>query len=108
MVDNIQAAIVDNLPNSDTTMYVWSVLNIKAHVTICDAIKQNDYESELKKNKKSVFISIVCHNNRVILCWKPQQDQTYDSRDIAISVMLKTMQYKGNWILLLALSVNQY
>ena len=62
----------------------------------------------LNKNKNSVFIFLACPNFRAISCWKPHQDWAYGSRDIAILVMLKTIKYKGNWILLLALSKNQY
>ena len=76
-------------------------LNVK-----CDAIKQN--ESELEKNKNTIFICITHSDIRPILCWKPDQNWAYDSRDIAILVRFKTMKYKGNLMLLLALSKNQY
>ena len=61
---------------------------------ICDAIKQN--ESELEKNKNTDFSFSVGLNNRAIFCRKPDENWTYGSRDIAISVILKTMQYKEN------------
>ena len=66
----------------------------------CDAIKQN--ESELEKNNNSVFSFIVCHNVRAISHWNPHQNWTYGSRDITMLVMLKTIKYKGNLMLLLA------
>ena len=73
-----------------------------SNATNCDAIKQN--ESELEQNKNYFFIFIVCHHFRAISCWKHHQNWTFGSRDIAISVMSKTMKYKVNWMLLLALS----
>ena len=43
---------------------------------------------------------IVFINIRAILCWKPHQNWTYGSKDIAILVMLKIIKYKGNCILI--------
>ena len=73
---------------------------------ICDVIKLN--ESELGGNKNSVLIYIVYFKSKATLCWNPHQNWTYGSRDIAISAMFETVKYKGNWMLLLALSKNQY
>ena len=53
----------------------------------------------------SVFIFIVCYTVKAILCWKPHQNWT---RDITILVLLKTTKYKGNSMLLFALTKNQY
>ena len=44
--------------------------------------------------------------SRAIFCWKPHQNWTYGFRDIVILVMLKTIKYKGNWMLLLSLFTN--
>ena len=57
---------------------------------------------------KSSFRFNLCIMIRAILCWKPHQDWTSCSGDIAILVMFKTLNYKGNWMLLLAVSKNQY
>ena len=63
---------------------------------------------QLEKYKNLVFFWIVCLHFRAISCWKPHQNWTNGSKVIAISEMLKTITYKGNWMLLLALSKNQY
>ena len=73
---------------------------MKNMMYVCDAIKQN--ESELEKKLNLFFI--VCHHLGAISCWKPHQNWTFGARDIAISVMSKTIKYKGNLMLLLALS----
>ena len=39
---------------------------------------------------------------------KPNQNSTFGSRNIAILVLLKTIKYKGNRILLLAVTKNEY
>ena len=60
-----------------------------------------------KEGKKCWFsFSVKLFNFRAILCWKPNQNCTGRSR--AILVMLKTIKYKENWIILLAVSQNHY
>ena len=71
-----------------------------------------DISSKMSLNSKNiktqVFILIIYYNFRPKLCWKPHKNWAYGSRDIAILVMLKTIKYKGNLMLLLALSKNKY
>ena len=43
-----------------------------------------------------------------IVWWKPHQNWTCGSSNITILELFKTFKYKGNWMLLLALSKNQY
>ena len=71
-------------------------------VILCDAINQKS------PNLNTVFKCNVCGTFRVIFWWKPHKNWPHGSRDITILVMLNTIKYKGIWILLLALSKNQY
>ena len=48
------------------------------------------------KKKITDFHFIVCLISPTMFCWKPHQNWTYGSRDITISVMIKTIKYKGN------------
>ena len=70
------------------------------HSLICDVIKQN--ESELEKQPHSFHNYMVYFKSML----KTHENSSYSSRDIAILAMFKTIKYKGNWMLLLALSKN--
>ena len=68
-------------------------------VCTCDAIKQNESELERKSRLQNC---IVCLSLWAIFCWKHHQIWTYGSRVVAILVLIKTINYKRNWKLLLA------
>ena len=72
---------------------------------MCGAIKQNESENESEKNKNSFHFSV--YASRAKSRWKPHENWAYSSRDIVILVMLKTIKYKRNWELSLAVSKNQ-
>ena len=77
-----------------TCTYMW-----------CDQVK---WVWTRKREIISSFNRIVCITLRAIFCWKPHQYRTYGSKVIAICVLLKTASYKGNRVLLFAVSRNQY
>ena len=60
-----------------------------------------------KTNKNLVFITLYASISKLYHA-ESHQNWTYGSRDIAILVMLKTIKCKGNEMLLLAVSRNQY
>ena len=61
-------------------------------------------QSKQNESELPVFNLIVCYIWRAIFCSNSHQNWTYDSWDIANLLLLKTIKYKGNWILVFAIA----
>ena len=104
-------AIKQNESELESNLVFNFSLSFVLRATICWKPQQNwdyGYESELEKNNNLDFNFSLSFVLRATICWKPQQNWAYGSRGTAILVLLKTMKYKGNWLLLFAVSKNQY
>ena len=107
-----QMALKKMVFQSGSNIPLWFALHLHSDekgALLCSSnVMWSSKMSLNSKTKYTDFCFIVSIISRAIFDWKPHQNWTYRSRDIVVLVMLKTINYKGNWMLLLSLSKNQY
>ena len=74
----------------------YSILQLGLDASLCNMWYDQAKWVWTRKNENTDICFIASLISWALYCWKPYQKWTYGSSAIAISVILKTIKYKGN------------